>query len=526
MDYREEKFEVCDDAKINRRLYFGDHFLDGKGLMTRPTEDREIIRQRKDSFVFENIIKEVVDRKRDGVLGREPNWRIVRKDGEELSDADNVLISEFTSAAISWWNERKLLETEKKLIVDALLARKSYLRPFSPVGMRDEKGNVKAQETLSSALDLLHFENVSTESASVRCDEMTLKPYSTYKYIRAGQSFTDFSFVDADGVTHFKTFTDVGYIEFAQNELPTIAKYIAEETGDKTTSEHRMILGGKLHLFEMDLGEAFITAAIRSLQKKHNLDLTMEGRNSYTAGFRERHFLGADAPETLAIGAGAASYTQGVPIYDNDGKIIGTTSPSLTVIEPVDPKTFHQSQLSNYAKILSQAEQKHVVMNDAATVSGISRAEARAEFRTSLLNIKQPTDASIRYIIEFAMSFAAALTNRTEAFAAFRVDADCVVSAGIPSPEEKEANRKSYEAGEIDIETLRVLNGTDDADAMAAKIKAAPDYELNYTLDVFEKAQTAVPVDLIVELLPFDEATKTRIRKYIPKVEEEAAVGV
>ncbi len=277
-----------------------------------------------------------------------------------------------------------------------------------------------------------------------------------------------------------------------------------------------MDLGGKLHLFEMDLEKLFISQAIKSLQKALNLDLTMQARNSYTAGMRERHFLNADAPDELSIGAGAASYTQGVAVYDKDtGKVTGTANPSLVVIEPVQPDNFIKSEDATYAKILSQAEQRHVLISDSATASGKSRVEARAEFRTSLLNIKAPVDSSIRYVIEFAMAFAAALTGRTNEFEQFRVDANCIISAGVPSAEEKQSNRESYDKGEISLDTLRSLNGVEDTDAESVKIKSEDGFELNYLIEACEKAGVQVPLKMIIELLPFDEAKRTELLAFI-----------
>ncbi len=102
--------------------------------------------------------------------------------------------------------------------------------------MRGEKGNIIPQKTLESALELLHFETVSIEAGGVFKEEKTLKPYSVYKTTKDGETLIDFSFVDADGITHFATFSDTDFVEFARQQMSAISKYIAQASGEKRIS--------------------------------------------------------------------------------------------------------------------------------------------------------------------------------------------------------------------------------------------------------------------------------------------------
>lgn len=507
-------------AMVENRAYYSDnHWQDGKGLTVRkPTGDNaaDILLEMQAGFAFQNVIAEVVDRRRDGILGREPNYRAVRRDGAETNETELATIEEMLAAVVNWWNTRGLLGILKECLVDASINGRGIVRPFTPSAMRDDNGNILQQNSFVEALDLLHFETVSPDMAGVFLEQRTLKPFSIYKYTISGETFVDFSTVDADGITHFATFTLNEVEDFLRSEFSTsLARYLVERTGVRRTGGNSMNLGGKLHLFEMNLRKTFITESIKSLQKQLNLSLTMQGRNSYTAGVRERHFLNADDPATLTLGAGVSTFVQGNIIKNERGEIVGQSNASLVVIDPVAPTNFIEAENSLYAQILAAAEQRHVLMSDQATASGVSRAEARDEFRNSLRNVKQAVDELGRYVIEFAMMFAAAATNQTAVYENYRIDFDSIISAGVPTPEEKADNRNAYEAGEISLDTLMARNGTEDPDSELSKIKQEDGYELNYLIETCEKAKVVVPLKMIISLLPFDEMKRSEILAFV-----------
>jgi len=500
-----------------RLFYEDDHWQKGKGLVIKKptgTGAAEILRQMKEGFASQNKTSEVVDRRTNGILGREPLWKLIPKTQNETTAGQQKSIDEMTAALVKWWNERKMLEILRESHTNAALERRAELRPYVPRAFKVE-GRVKQKASLAEALELLHFENVSPEDAGVFLEENSLKPFSLFKTIRDEITQIDFSFVDADGITHFKTFTESEFEKFVQNNFSTsLAKYIVTQTGAKQTSEYSIDLGGKLMLYEVDLGRAMIGESFQSKQKQLNLNLTMKGRNSYTAGFRERHFLNADEPDELNLGAGSATYHQGTPVMDSNGNVIGIAEPSVTIVDPVDPASFIKAEDSLDNQMLAEVDQRHIGMSDDATASGRSRAEARAEFRASLLESKAPIDAEGRYIIEFAMMFAAALTGRTSEFEVFRCDFDSIVNAGVPSAEEMQANRDAYKAGEISLETLRSRNGVEDSDSENVKVKSEEGYELNQlknALEIHGLSNNAIPLKTIIQLMPIDEEKKNLI---------------
>lgn len=75
-----------DDAYYtNKRMYDGDHWLDGDGWTgPRPDVDAQseygvVMAQIERAFVSKNCIKEVVNRHANGVIGREPSWFLTMK---------------------------------------------------------------------------------------------------------------------------------------------------------------------------------------------------------------------------------------------------------------------------------------------------------------------------------------------------------------------------------------------------------------------------------------------------------------
>lgn len=500
-----------------RLFYEDDHWQNGKGLVIKKPSGSgaaEILRQMKEGFASQNKTAEVVDRRTKGILGREPLWKLLPKTQDETTTAQQASIDEMTAALVEWWNKRKMLEVLRESHTNAALERRAELRPYVPRAFK-VNGKVKQVPTLAEALELLHFENVSPTDAGVFLEENSLKPFSLFKTIRDDVTQIDFSFVDADGITHFKTFTESEFEKFVKDNFSTsLAKYIVTQTGAKEVGEYSIDLGGKLMLYEADLGRAMVSESFQSKQRQLNLNLTMKGRNSYTAGFRERHFLNADEPDELNLGAGSATYHQGAVVTDLNGNVTGLATPSVVIVDPVDPTSFIKSEDSLDNQMLAEVDQRHVGMSDDATASGKSRAEARAEFRGSLLESKAPIDAEGRYIVEFAMMFAAALTGRTSEFEVFRCDFDSIVNAGVPSADEMKANREAYDAGEISLETLRSRNGVEDTDAEGSKVKSEEGYELNQLkeiLEIFASANNAIPLKTLIELSPIAEDKKQLI---------------
>lgn len=515
--------------KESRLMYEGDLWLNGKGLavkkpMSTDATYKAILADMEEGFATQNVVEEVVDRRRDGILGREPIWTLPVKEGEP-TDAQKNTIDEITKAVTEWWNKREMLDLMRTLFVDACLDRRVEIRPFVPSTAYDASGGLKSVSNIADALDLLHFEAISADKGAVFLAEDSLEPYSVYEYEKDGDKIREVSQVGVDGKTHLARIKERDY-SFAEQNLPTIAQYIVNKTASSETVKYVPLdLDGKLYLYELDLKRVFVSDPMKSLQKQISLDKTMQGRNTYTAGFRSKHWLNARPPQgtrevsdatapggkrkekydkPMQDGAGVNSFVQGAFIYDENGNIKGIADPRLVITDPVEVKTFIESKEDNRAGILAMADQVHILISDKASVSGISRQDARGEFRQDLKGVKSPIDSLGRYVVEFAVMFAANLTNRVDEFKQFRCDFNSIVDAGTLSPDEKADNRAAYEAGEISLETLMSRNGVEDTDAELETIKSEDGFEINRlkkVLEVLELANGKLPLKLQIEFL-------------------------
>jgi hypothetical protein len=526
----------------SRRMYDGDLWLNSKGLAVRMPTDNAKLTEVKNGFATQNVVEEIVDRRRDGILGREPIWQMVTKSGQDLTDGQKQAIEETVAAVVEWWNKREMLSQMKEVLVGAFLERRAELRPFVPKVAYDANGGLKNVSSVADALDLLHFQIISPKSAGVFLEDDSLKPYSVYEYTKADERIIEVSLTDADGKTHLQKLKEQVVSTFITNNFSnSLAKYTdmtwyqkVLEAAKKLVNKDAMSdefnyepldLDGKLFLFEMDLKRPFISDPMKSLQKQISLDKTMQGRNTYTAGFRSKHWLNARPPtastkiadasqpsgyrtETINLpmkdGAGVNGFVQGTLIRNDAGEVIGVATPNVVITDPVSVQTFIESKDDNRAGILAMADQLHILLSDSATASGFSRQQARAEFQKSLNDIKPNVDALGRWIVEFAIMFAANLTNKVEMMKQFRVDFNSIVDAGVLSPEEKDDNRKAYQAGEISLETLQSRNGVEDTDAELQKIKSEDGFEINRlekVLTVLEKANGKLPKKMQIEFL-------------------------
>lgn len=523
----------------SKQMVEGDLWLNGKGLIVKkPTNDKDTLAQMKNDFNSHNALAEVSGRRVDGVLGREPMFTITRRDGKELTPSETIRVDEMSAAITANWYNSELLLLLRGVYLNALTQVIDTIRPFVPSGYMDKYGNIIKDTSLTyaEALTKLYFERVSAANAGVFIYPDTQRPFSIYRYTEDGKTFVDFSFVDADGITQFKKFSEKEFDSFLEKELPiTVALFQIKKEGVKTENENTINLGGKLFLYELDLRKPFITESMKQNQRGISLAKTMKGRNTYTAGFRERHFLGAEKPQkeievadpnnpgskmkvfvptAMSVGPGAATFTNASYIYDQDDKIVGRANASLVVVDPVSTTTFIEAKDEDYYSILSQASQTHVLSNEAAGLSGISRRESRSDHEKQLKGDKVQLDALGRYVVEFMMGFAAAVTRDEKLFEDFRCDFRCIVDAGLLTPEEKEDNRKAYAVGEISLETLMSRNGVEDTVAELSKIQAEDGYELNLLAKAgkaYADAQGEIPLEVFIDLLPMEDDKKSQV---------------
>ena len=497
------------DADIEARdLYEGNHWREGAGWIGQkppegsPEYDR-LIAAIRNAFVSENVEREVVQRHRAGILGREPRWGFVPRrdlaDGEEPSEDEQARAGEAEAALTTWWDRRKLLETLQGALVTALLMRRAPLRLFVPSGLRDERGQIAAP-TLAAALDAIHLDAPDPAAAGVFVDDATRREVGIYAYKRY-EPEGGITFI---GVPQSGTGTDVAEVSYVslagetpdpEGRDPTALRVIGEG-GVLEEAAPPLALGGRILMHELTR-EALVTDQIRQLQKALNLDLTQMLRNVNLAGSLERVLINLMPPgqyvdeagnpwvegkstgtkafkaSPMPTGAGISAFLRGLEIRDKEGNLTGYSPGTVNYRDPVPVGTFVETRDTIYGSMLNQCDQRHALISGDAVASGKSREQARAEFETSLGMSKTAVDEAGRWVLETAAALAAIFMGQPGRYDDLRCEFGAIVDAGPLSPEDRQQIVAEYEADLISPETTLSRLDVDDVDAEIARVEAA-----------------------------------------------------
>ncbi len=487
-------------AIANSQFYDGDHWQNGNGYIgAKPLITHgfnQTMSQLKEGFVSENVIKEIDDRHVAGVFGREPLWGFVpqklpsRKSltrkrrfsklfnfvssaidtaKEFLGKSVDPRAQEADDALTVWWDRAEPRKKLKEALRICLNEERAFLRLFVPRGLRDKKGEIPQQASLTDALSLIHIDVVTCDKGGVFLDSDTQKPFGLYVYKVEQSTCVELSYVNELGQTILQLLSD---------NPDLVVEPIAYE------------MQGRLWMYEVNRA-ALITEQIRSEQRALNLAKTKLIRNVNMAGDLERAIMNAERPkrkipvpdssqasgyreETVdseyLAGAGVTNLITGLLIKDADGKIIGRANPNISYRNPVPIDTFVGTRAECRESMLGQAQQLHIMIAGDSTVSGRSREQARGEYRGSLNDSKEAFDGAGRWLTESPVYLGAQFCDRSSEFAPYRSVFDCVVEDGPVSPEERNANREDVKAGVMSIETCMSRNGTEDTDAEKARI--------------------------------------------------------
>jgi hypothetical protein len=477
-------------AAANDAFYAGDHWQNSLGWVgPRPTstdtEAAQVMLEIQRAFVSKNTIREIVNRHRDGVVGREPAWGLtVRrplKPTKQPTKAEQALIDEAEAALTEWWDKRKVLKLVQQVVVTLLKHKRASLRIFVPSGMLQTADPTTGEATaprvpiadFAGSLDRIYLSHPKPGQAAVITDDDTQQQASVYVYTKDSATYAELSYVDVErGVTVLR---------------------ILGGDGEQRMEGVELDLGGQLLLGEASR-ETFLSEQIRSLQKQLNLAKTMEGRNAVQGGFLERTVLNAQMPGTwlddpngqlqpdgsrktfkpsqMKIGAGRTNFISGMPVRDEQGRITGYTPASVVYRDPVTPETFEMTADAAHRAILEEAQQLHALIAGDATASGESRKQARADFEKSLSITKSEIDALVRWLLETVLALAAIFSGQPGRFAPLRATCDCRIDTGPLSGDEQSQIIAQVEAELLDDETAMSRLGVEDIAAVKARIAA------------------------------------------------------
>lgn len=479
------------ETALRATMYFnGNHWQGGDGFIGQlpppalpgSAQMKEAIRK---AFVAENVIKEVTETHTDGILGREPSWSFMLTQGEPRND-----FSKETGETLTrWWNDRKALKDLQKAMTILACEGVVVRRLVFPRG-RLANGTTPRASTLLDALDFIFFETVYADQGMVYTDPETMQDIGIF-------IFEEF---DANG----DVANQAAELSFLNERGETVCKVVRDK-GGKVSEFGPYPLGGRLLVYEMTR-DALITEQIQSNQKAVNLAHTQMIRNVNLAGNRQQTVTNAQPPGasnekptitdstvkkdvlpstapsskvfpgTFKTGPGAVNFLMGVPIYNEDGVIVGYTDPGINIADPVSVETFERTIEREKAAIYAQAKQRHVLIVDKADTSGRAREVARREYERSLKKSKTELDAGGRWQLETTLRLAAFIIGESSRYLPLRADFNTLIDAGAPDPEMQLSAMQMRQPGGmknrplISDETARGLAGVEDNAAEVARI--------------------------------------------------------
>lgn len=471
-------------------------------------------------FVAENVIKEVVKTHVGGILGREPSWSFLETENDD-AEPRTPLTKETGNTLTRWWNDRKALKDLQKaariLVCEGVVVRRLVFPRGRLVGGR--KANAA---TLQKALDLLFFETVYADQGMVYTDPESM------------QDVGIFLFEERTGSEQSEVVTQCAELSFLNDQGETVCKIVRDK--GNPTEYQPYPLGGRLLVYEMTR-DALITEQIQSNQRAVNLAHTQMIRNVNLAGNRQQTITNAippgatnekptvtddttktdSSPATTPVsrkfpsnfkaGVGAVNFLFGMPIYNDEGLIVGYTDPGINISDPVPVETFEKTIDKEKEAIYAQAHQRHVLIVDKADTSGRAREVARREYERSLKESKTELDACGRWQLETTLRLAAFIIGQSAKYLSLRADFNTLIDAGAPDPEMQGMALQMRQPGGmknrplISDETARGLSGVEDNAAEEARIDkeaTMPEAELPENPQAVPGQQTPKPASTAI----------------------------
>ena len=463
-----------DLAKVARLFFEDDPWQNGEGWIgpMPPVGDAsytDVMDEIERVFNSKNVVKEVIENQRDGVLGHEPAWSFVRavevSEENPLTDAQSRFVSELNDAATSWWDDRDLTDIMRDAHDAAALGERVTLRLYIPRGRLPQKSD-GSYDVPSGALDAqfrrMFVDLVIGENAGALEDKESKTPGALY------------SELDADG----GYYVEIAWVDDSESVAPnTMLRVIErEKDGEEIENLYQWDLDARLPLRELKMS-VLASPSLLSNQKSINLQKTLQNRNSIVGGFLERLVTDAMPPgewvddpnnpgqrkyevKPFRLGAGTTNFLMAAEYGEGQNKRTG--SPAVHYRDPVAPTTFIEGKRDSYQDALEECGQTHKLIAGDATASGESRKQARQTFENKLNGVKAQLDPMGRWLLETAAIMALLFAGRRREWDGFRCNFSCIVDTGPRSADEKREDQEAVKAGTLSEETAMVRDGIED----------------------------------------------------------------
>lgn len=448
------------------RFVKGDQWLNGAGWTgPQPLEEvrvaqgsstiSQLIRR---VFVQKNLLFDVADRHRDGILGKPPEYLVNNAEAQSALEKwweKNAIKSVFEDALLTLLYAQEG-STEQEDVRKAYSPLRVFIREASLVEVLGEDGQptgefeIPRRSTLEEALKDILVCHVPPYNAGIVRDRDG-QPVASYYIYDADITDNDDSLVVE--ITGRRADLERYGLDIAEEGDPDdtiiqVRTWVGDTPGN-LIGEAEWELGTPRLMYEMER-DAFISVGMISEQKLLNKAWTMLSHHMDNSGFPERLALNAMPPgkfydeagnedptgtifkqETYRTGAGVTNFLTGIPRENERREVIGYETPSFIRLDPGGAEFYRETIELAREAIYESARQLHVLISGDATASGRSRESAMNDFVTSLAVTKEQIDSAIEWTLATVLNVAAILQDSPGLYSSVEVNAEAMLNISI-----------------------------------------------------------------------------------------------
>jgi hypothetical protein len=526
---QEDAFALVDEPTAFEEkydfVYEGDHWREGDGFVgpTTATErsdaEQSAVRegwQRR--FVSDNLLREIVKRACDAVVGKEPQWSAElarpltdkeQEDAAKIPAPERTRLDESGAAMAEWWDrtqgvvfiqgERRRASAHMVLKEFAFAARtfgRAGLRIRIPSGRLNENGELPAS-TPREALRHIFVEAVLPDTGRIYTDPESLYDLSIVAYEDEDEvdtsktiKYAELSFLSGQGGGGAAE----GAPLYGQEEGEPLTVLRVVYSGSEEVFEQAFDLRGRLLFFE-GTHEALVTSQMLEQQKALNTEQTelaivldQEGfpevilTNTLGPGTWETDVTTGKAtfvPTEYGRGPGKRAFVMGEPVEDGMGGAKGYTSPGVHQLQAADVEGYLKGMTARRLAMLRQARQLWTETTDDATASGESRVQALVDFLQDAADFKAVMDGALKWMLETVWSLALDIAGTPGRDHDLRFVADCKLTLPFIPAAMRKAILDERDAGLRSDETAMSDLGIEDVQAELQRIAESPRGKMN-----------------------------------------------
>jgi len=481
-----------------------DHWQGGDGFNgpkpSKNDKNRDVYMEAlEEVFVVEDLISEVIERRRNAVLGQPPEILVMTEDAPDEADneegeEDGRTPAERAERLLSdWWDEEDLTDRFGEVLTRISSEEETLLRLVVGERIVGEDGTVTA-ETVEEALSAIRIELIPRDQGLVHEDIRTKRETGVIAFRKAEESDTG----------------EVDYVEktYLNEQEETVLQIEYEEGTDlpegvPQEQQEAYDLGGNLMHYQIE-DDLLATESMRSNQKTLNTVRTMINITGQKAGFPELHLVNIDPPTDEdgnpvdpERGPSVVQYHVSVPKKATGPQ--GETqerqgSADVVETDPVDNESLREDANLARRSVYRSAQQLHVFLSD-GTASGVSRVQARHDHVSDVEDVAETLDRAGQWALETAYALAADLVGGVGGDlippAEAAMELHCNVDPGPVTPEMKKEVRAANKEGFLSLRTALLKYGVDDPEEEIERLKEEEERRRDRDADVLGRMMSS-----------------------------------